>query len=93
MMLSGYIPFASLLLLWGNGIAATTVSHDENFVPDAALRVTAENTTQSCIPSKSVALVNGTSPGPEIRLLEGKTYWIRVYNDMTDANLTMVRSF
>ena len=71
-------------------ITATTYHHDKTFVPDAVLRVTAENTTQSCLPSKSVVLVNGTSPGPELRLLEGRVYWIRVYNDMLDQNLTMV---
>lgn len=71
-------------------VTATTQCHDETFVPDAVLRITAENTTQSCLPSKSVVLANGTSPGPELRLLEGQTYWIRVYNDMPDQNLTMV---
>lgn len=65
--------------------------HDETFVPDAILRVTAQNQTTSCLPSKSTVLVNGTSPGPELRLVEGVTYWIRVYNDMSEANLTIVR--
>ena len=71
-------------------VTASRHCHDETFVPDAVLRITAENRTQSCLPSKSIVLVNGTSPGPELRLLEGKTYWIRVYNDMPDQNLTMV---
>lgn len=70
-------------------ISESTRSHNETFVPDAVLRITAENRTQSCLPSKQIVLVNGTSPGPELRILEGKTYWIRVYNDMTDKNLTM----
>ena len=72
------------------GVFSTTECHDENFVPDAILRVTQEEIAQSCLPAKSTVLVNGTSPGPELRLLEGKTYWIRVYNDMEDANVTMV---
>lgn len=72
------------------GVFGTTHIHDETFVPDAVLVVTAENITQSCMPSSSVILVNGTSPGPELRILEGVTYWIRVYNNMKDANLTMV---
>ena len=85
---------ASLLFLLGLvGIAsANTSCHDETFVPDAVLRITAQNITQSCLPSKYTVLVNGTTPGPELRLLEGKKYWIRVYNDMTDNNLTMVSS-
>lgn len=35
-------------------------------------------------------VVNGTSPGPEIRLKPEQTTWIRVYNDMDNENLTMV---
>jgi L-ascorbate oxidase len=73
-----------------NTVAAITQCHNSTFIPDAVLRVTQQSITQSCLPSKSNVLVNGTSPGPELRLLEGKTYWIRVYNDMTDNNLTMV---
>lgn len=83
-----------LLLMFGWNAEAgkvTTVCHDQTFVPDAVLRVTAENQTTSCLPSKSTVLINGTSPGPELRLIEGRTYWIRVYNDIPDANLTMVR--
>lgn len=84
-------PALWLLLLSSVWIAsANTVCHDGSFVPDAVLRVTQQNITQSCLPSKSNVLINGTSPGPELRLLEGQTYWIRVYNDMTDNNLTMV---
>ncbi|TVY45554.1 Multicopper oxidase [Lachnellula subtilissima] len=65
------------------------ITHNETFVPDAVLRVSTSNVSQSCYPSKSTVLVNGTSPGPELRIKEGITYWIRVYNDMTDKNLTM----
>jgi len=84
--------FSFFLLTLVGVVSASTHRHDESFVPDAFLRITAETITQSCLPSKSVVLVNGTSPGPELRLLEGKTYWIRVYNDIPDQNLTMVGS-
>lgn len=86
-------PFPAVLISllgWLNIAAANTQCHDENFVPDAVLRVTQQNITQSCLASKSNVLINGTSPGPELRLVEGQTYWIRVYNDMTANNLTMV---
>ncbi|KAK9374435.1 Cupredoxin [Lipomyces chichibuensis] len=62
--------------------------HDESFLPDIILRVTAKNISNGCLERYSV-VVNGTSPGPEIRLRGGKTSWIRVYNDMDDKNLTM----
>ncbi|RHZ68409.1 hypothetical protein CDV55_101480 [Aspergillus turcosus] len=65
------------------------VKHDETFVPDLILRVTWENVSQPCVPTKPVALVNGTSPGPAIYLEEDVTTWIRVYNDMPNQNLTM----
>jgi len=71
-------------------LSAETTCHDANFVPDAVLRVTQRTYTSSCIVKPDVVLVNGSSPGPELRLVEGKTYWIRVYNDMMDQNLTMV---
>jgi L-ascorbate oxidase len=81
--------FVSAALL--GAVKANTESHDETFVPDAILRITQADITQSCLPPKLVVLVNGTSPGPELRLKEGQTYWIRVYNDMVDRNYTMVR--
>jgi L-ascorbate oxidase len=65
--------------------------HDKTFTPDLVLRITLENVTQDCVATKPVALVNGTSPGPALYLDEERTTWIRVYNDMSDQNLTMVR--
>ncbi|KAK9243144.1 Cupredoxin [Lipomyces tetrasporus] len=62
--------------------------HDESFTPHVVLRVAATNISRACLDRYSV-LVNGTSPGPELRLREGRTYWIRVYNDMDVQNLTM----
>ncbi|KAJ8101982.1 Cupredoxin [Lipomyces tetrasporus] len=85
----------SLLLLIGvtlltRGVVADCRLHyhDESFVPDIVLRVTAGNISVACLERYSV-VVNGTSPGPEIRLREGKTSWVRVYNDMHGKNLTM----
>ena len=66
------------------------VLHDSSFSPDFVLRVTEQPFTQSCIAKTEVILINGTTPGPEIRLTEGNIYWIRVYNDMDNHNLTMV---
>lgn len=63
--------------------------HDANFQPDVILRVTAQNISQACNTRYS-AVVNGTAPGPTITLKAGRPAWIRVYNDMPDANLTMV---
>lgn len=70
---------------------ANAVTHDDTFIPDAVLRVTEEKRKQSCVPEKDILVVNGTSPGPVLRFEEGKTLWIRVYNDIPAQNLTMVR--
>lgn len=63
--------------------------HDNSFQPDHILRVTSQSYSQACMERYSV-LVNGSSPGPELRLQEGNVSWIRVYNDMEDLNTTMV---
>jgi len=39
--------------------------------------------------SRLSTVINGTLPGPEIRLPAGETTWIRVYNDMTTQNATV----
>jgi FtsP/CotA-like multicopper oxidase with cupredoxin domain len=70
-------------------IVGSVVHHDNSFQPDHILRVTAQDYTEACNIRYSV-LVNGTSPGPELRLKEGQVNWIRVYNDMKDDNTTMV---
>ena len=70
--------------------ASNLIVHDESFVPDAILRVTSGVRKQSCVPEKEILLVNGTSPGPELRFTEGRTVWIRVYNDVHGKNLTIV---
>lgn len=66
------------------------IYHDESFTPDFILRVTEQEFTQSCITKPNVLLINGTTPGPLLRLTEGNIYWIRVFNDMDSQNLTMV---
>jgi hypothetical protein len=63
--------------------------HDSTFTPDFYLSVTYENHTVACQQRMSV-LINGTSPGPTLRLPPGKTSWVRVCNDMSDYNTTMV---
>lgn len=68
--------------------ALNTYVHDSSFTPDYVLRVTLQNTTLNC-ESRQSTLVNETVPGPTLRIPEGKTTWIRVYNDMKDLNTTM----
>ncbi|KAF7197409.1 Laccase-like multicopper oxidase 1 [Pseudocercospora fuligena] len=62
--------------------------HGADFQPDFILRITEANIPVACQNRTSV-LVNGTSPGPPIRLQPGRRSWIRVYNDMEHANTTM----
>lgn len=87
-MLSSVV--SALLAIWPVPIAlALTVRHDGDFTPDHILRVTNENIDIACDQHLSV-IVNGTTPGPVIRLAPGTASWIRVYNDVEDQNLTMV---
>ncbi|CEL08619.1 hypothetical protein ASPCAL11767 [Aspergillus calidoustus] len=79
---------ATLLVGLAAAVQGLLVRHDHSFQPDYILRVTAENYTEACMDRYSV-LVNGSLPGPELRLREGETSWIRVYNDMSDANTTI----
>lgn len=67
----------------------TATVHDDSFTPDAILRVTERNVSVGGIHRLST-LVNGSIPGPELRIPENVTAWIRVYNDMKGENLTMV---
>ncbi|CAG8262656.1 unnamed protein product [Penicillium olsonii] len=84
----GLLPLFCSILGLAISAQAHLYRHDESFQPDHILRVTAQNYSQACMDRYSV-LVNGTSPGPELRLQEGKVSWIRVYNDMEDSNVTM----
>ena len=67
----------------------TATVHDDSFIPDAILRVTTQNISLGGI-EKLTTLINGSVPGPELRVPENETAWIRVFNDMEDRNLTMV---
>lgn len=68
---------------------ATLRRHDISFSPDHVIYATAGNVTIDCESRYSV-LLNGTTPGPPIYLEEGKTSWIRVYNHISNDNLTVV---
>ncbi|TVY88387.1 Multicopper oxidase [Lachnellula willkommii] len=59
--------------------------HGPSFSPDYSLRVTEQPFTQSCITKDRVILVNGTSPGPGLRLTEGNIYWIRHWHGLSMA--------
>ncbi|KAF5844996.1 hypothetical protein GGP41_001098 [Bipolaris sorokiniana] len=74
----------------GTAIANGTgvVTHGDRFHPDFYLSVTHELQNVACEQRMSV-LVNGTSPGPVLRLPAGKTSWVRVCNHMDDYNTTM----
>lgn len=72
-----------------NGSGVQT--RESDFAPDYFLSVTYEEHYVACKKRVSV-LVNGTSPGPTLRLPGGKTSWIRVCNDMAEYNTTMVRT-
>ena len=63
--------------------------HGNDFVPDFVLYATYENISVACQWRPSV-LLNGSSPGPALRIPPGKTTWVRVYNSMSDYNLTVV---
>ena len=67
----------------------TAIVHDDSFSPDAILRVTAQSVSLGGI-QRLTTLVNGSIPGPELRVPENETAWIRVYNDMNGQNLTIV---
>ncbi|KAL5115646.1 hypothetical protein ACEQ8H_006445 [Pleosporales sp. CAS-2024a] len=76
------------LLLAASHFVAGQDQDNSNFVPDFYLSVTYENHPVACQQRMSV-LVNGTSPGPVLRLPAGKTSWVRVCNNMSNYNTTM----
>ena len=80
-----FLPFAL------TAVSALLHTHNASFSPDYMLRATAQNITIDCQSRYSVVF-NGTSPGPPLYFEEGQTTWVRVYNDMSDQNLTTVRS-
>ncbi|ETS75598.1 hypothetical protein PFICI_12542 [Pestalotiopsis fici W106-1] len=64
------------------------VTHDGSWEPEYVLIATSQNITVNCHSRKSVVF-NGTSPGPAIHMVEGKTTWVRVYNQIQNDNLTV----
>lgn len=56
--------------------------------PDYVLHISNDTIAADCTARKST-VINGTSPGPEIRVKEGDHVWIRVYNDMEESNTTL----
>ncbi|KFY31984.1 hypothetical protein V493_00619 [Pseudogymnoascus sp. VKM F-4281 (FW-2241)] len=78
----------SVLEAWLTLANSKLICHDEAFHPDIVLQVTSKVICQACT-SRYGVVVNGTTPGPTLSLREGKTTWIRVYNDMSEQNLTM----
>lgn len=78
--------FVLALLAFSN---AAVVTHGDAFHPDIILRASSEVIARDCRLRESV-VINGTSPGPELRIKGGGTTWIRVYNDMPNQNLTIV---
>jgi L-ascorbate oxidase len=87
-LLFAAVCLSQLLSVLADGI----YTHDSTFHPDHVLRVSERNISVACESRYSV-VVNGTSPGPPLRLKAGKTSWIRVYNDMSNNNLTMVSQY
>ncbi|KAH6981711.1 ascorbate oxidase [Ilyonectria sp. MPI-CAGE-AT-0026] len=81
--------FYALLFQWLIlPVAPELVKHDSSVHLDHILRVTTQNIAVAC-QTRLSTVVNGTSPGPELRIKPGETTWIRVYNDMESQNLTM----
>ncbi|KAK5635758.1 hypothetical protein RRF57_011470 [Xylaria bambusicola] len=71
------------------GISALSAHvHDDTFIPDAVLRVSRQDISVAGIVRYST-LVNGSMPAPELRIPENKVVWIRVHNDVDDANATI----
>lgn len=64
--------------------------HGPDFTPDHILRITLNETFFVACQTRATVLLNGTSPGPSLCFEPGQTQWIRVYNDMTTENFTMV---
>jgi hypothetical protein len=83
--------FGTLLCVSVSLASIQHYSHDGSFTPDAVLTVTRQNISIAGI-NKYATLVNGSIPGPPLRIPENVVFWVRVYNNIEDDNLTMVRS-
>jgi FtsP/CotA-like multicopper oxidase with cupredoxin domain len=82
------IATALLPLHFAAGIKAP-MRHGPSWKPEYVLVATAENITINC-QSRYSTVFNGTSPGPTIRLEEGRTTWVRVWNRIENENVTVV---
>ncbi|EPS45179.1 hypothetical protein H072_836 [Dactylellina haptotyla CBS 200.50] len=82
------ILYALFIVLFISSSDAKLAVHDQHFQPHYILRATTQWTSIGCEWRWSV-LLNGTSPGPTLRFHEGRTTWVRVYNDMRDQNVTV----
>lgn len=69
-------------------IALAYTSPAKAWQPDYVLRLSNASVAADCTVRHSVT-VNGSSPGPLIRVQEGQHVWIRVHNDMVDRNTTL----
>ena len=87
-LFSSLIHLAFIFLVFSKSVFTESHVHDDSFYPQYVLRATAQNVLINCESRYSV-VINGTSPGPPIYMEEGQTTWVRVYNDMTDMNLTV----
>lgn len=86
------LPLVRMLTVFLFAIATAAIQHhihNESFTPDAVLSVTRRNISIGGM-YRYTTLVNDTLPGPTIRIPENQVFWIRVYNEMSDSNLTMV---
>jgi L-ascorbate oxidase len=86
-----WIDLLSLLVAFVSLVHAGFHRHDSSFQPDYILVSGAQNISYDC-QSRYPIVLNGSSPVPTLYMREGQTTWIRVYNNMSDQNLTVVRS-
>lgn len=76
------LTFILSILLW------TCCGTEAHWHPNAILRISKGFLAGDCTFRPSV-IINGTSPGPELRFRERQRVWIRVYNDLPDQNTTL----
>lgn len=80
---------AATSALFAGATALQAYVHDSTFTPDIVLSVTRRNVSVAGIERYST-LINNSLPAPVLTIPEDQVMWIRVYNDMNDANVTMV---
>lgn len=83
-----FIDFCLFIAILIAGHCSAWRTHDHTFRPDVVLRTSVTNLSIACTTRQSV-IINGSVPAPELRIPEGKTTWIRVYNDIPDQNTTV----